>query len=51
MLGAGDVIPCDHLIRGGRMVKCTERQIRQLKAALHWKIPEVQHRRIQMVLR
>jgi transposase len=32
------------------MVKCTKRQIRQLKAALHWKIPEVQRRRIQMVL-
>jgi hypothetical protein len=31
------------------MVKSTKRQIRQLKTALHWKIPEVQRRRIQMV--
>src|ERR1700676_4866408 len=30
------------------MVKCTKRQIRQLKTALHWKIPERQ--RIRMVL-
>ena len=32
------------------MVKCTKRQIRQLKTALHWKIPEKQRQRIQMVL-
>ena len=32
------------------MVKCTKRQIRQLKTALHWKIPEAQRQRIQMVL-
>src|SRR5260221_3238374 len=32
------------------MVKCTKRQIRQLKRALHWKIPEEQRRRIQIVL-
>jgi transposase len=44
---------CDslgHLIRGERMVKCTKRQVRQLRTALHWKIPETQRRRIQMVL-
>jgi transposase len=44
------VIRCDHLIRGDRMVKCTKRQIRRLKTALHWKIPEAQRQRIQMVL-
>ena len=32
------------------MVKCTKRQIRQLKTALHWKIPEKQRERIRMVL-
>jgi transposase len=32
------------------MVKCTKRQIRQLKTALHWKIPDKQRQRIQMVL-
>src|SRR6202166_175142 len=32
------------------MVKCTKRQIRRLKTALRWKIPEMQRRRIQMVL-
>ena len=32
------------------MVKCTKRQIRQLKTALHWKIPEKQRQRIRMVL-
>src|SRR5258708_395796 len=32
------------------MVKCTKRQIRQLKTALHWKMPEVQRQRIQMIL-
>src|ERR1700690_3826255 len=32
------------------MVKCTKRQIRQLKAALRWKIPAIQRERIQMVL-
>ena len=32
------------------MVKCTKRQIRQLKTALHWKIPDLQRQRIRMVL-
>ena len=32
------------------MVKCTKRQIRQLKTALHWKMPEAQRQRIQMIL-
>ncbi len=32
------------------MVKCTKRQIRQLKTALRWKMPEAQRQRIQMVL-
>jgi len=32
------------------MVKCTKRQIRQLKTALRWKIPAAQRERIQMVL-
>ena len=32
------------------MVKCTKRQIRELKTALRWRIPEAQRRRIQMVL-
>jgi transposase len=32
------------------MVKCTKRQIRQLKTALRWKIPEAQRQRLQMVL-
>ena len=32
------------------MVKCTKRQIRQLKSALHWKMPEAQRQRIQMIL-
>jgi transposase len=32
------------------MVKCTKCQIRQLKTALHWKIPEKQRQRIRMVL-
>jgi transposase len=32
------------------MVKCNKRQIRQLKTALHWKIPELQRQRIRMVL-
>src|SRR5271170_4063363 len=44
------VIPCGHLLREGRMVKCTKRQIRQLKTALHWKMPEAQRQRIQMIL-
>jgi transposase len=35
---------------GGRMVKCTKKQIRKLKTALHWKIPTAQRERIQMVL-
>src|SRR5262245_28246854 len=44
------MIRFDHLIRGGRMVKCTKKQIRQLKTALRWKIPATQRQRIQMVL-
>jgi transposase len=32
------------------MVKCTKRQIRQLKTALRWKIPDAQRQRLQMVL-
>jgi transposase len=32
------------------MVKCTKRQIRQLKTALRWKLPPKQRQRIQMVL-
>jgi hypothetical protein len=33
------------------MVKCTKRQIRQLKTALRWKnIPEKRRQRIRMVL-
>jgi transposase len=32
------------------MVKCTKRQIRELKTALRWKIPAVERQRIQMVL-
>jgi hypothetical protein len=32
------------------MVKCTTRQIRQLKTTLHWKMPEAQQQRIQMIL-
>jgi transposase len=44
------MIRFDHLIRGGRMVKCTKKQIRQLKTALRWKIPATQRERIQMVL-
>jgi transposase len=32
------------------MVKCTKKQIRQLKTALRWNIPVAQRERIQMVL-
>ena len=32
------------------MVKCTKRQTRQLKTALHWNIPDQQLQRIGMVL-
>jgi transposase len=32
------------------MVKCTKRQIRELKTTLRWKIPAAQRQRIQMVL-
>jgi transposase len=32
------------------MVKCTERQVRELRTALRWKIAAVQRQRIQMVL-
>jgi transposase len=44
------MIRCDHLIRGAQMVKCTKRQIRELKTALRWKIPAGQRQRIQLVL-
>jgi transposase len=32
------------------MVKCTKKQIRELKTALSWKLPAAQRERIQMVL-
>ena len=32
------------------MIKCTKKQIRELRTALRWKIPEAQRQRIQMVL-
>jgi hypothetical protein len=32
------------------MGKCSKRQVRELKTALRWKIPEVQRQRISMVL-
>jgi transposase len=32
------------------MVKCSKRQLRQLKTALRWRIPAAQRQRIQMVL-
>ena len=32
------------------MVNCTKKQIRELKTAVRWKIPEAQRQRIQMVL-
>ena len=32
------------------MVKCSKRQIRELKTALRWKLPAAQRERIQMVL-
>ena len=44
------MIRCDHLILGEQMVKCSKRQIRELKTALGWKIPAAQRQRIQMVL-
>src|SRR5262249_17105242 len=44
------MIRFDHLIRGERMVKCTKKQIRQLKTALRWKIPAAERGRMQMVL-
>ena len=44
------MIRCDHLILGEQMVKCTKRQIRELKTALRWKIAAAQRQRIQMVL-
>src|SRR5260221_3010785 len=44
------MIRFDDLIRGGRMVKCTRKQVRQLKTALRWKIPAAQRERIQVVL-
>jgi DNA-directed RNA polymerase specialized sigma subunit len=33
-----------------QMIKCTKRQIRELKTALRWKISAAQRQRIQMVL-
>jgi DNA-directed RNA polymerase specialized sigma24 family protein len=40
--------PCDS---GGRMVKCTKKEVRELKTALRmWKLPAVQRERIQIVL-
>jgi Winged helix-turn helix len=50
-IGPHDVIRFGYLIRRGRMVRCTKKQIRELKTALRWKIPEAQRQRIQMVLR
>src|ERR1700746_943542 len=44
------MIPSGHLLRRRRMVKCTKCQIRQLKTALRWKMPEAQRLRIQMIL-
>jgi transposase len=44
------VIRFGYLIREERMVKCTKKQIRALKKALRWKVPEAQRQRIQMVL-
>src|ERR1700693_1723223 len=44
---------CDFLLPSDsedQMVKCTKRQVRELKTALRWKIPAVQRQRIQMVL-
>src|SRR4249919_3609353 len=32
------------------MVKCSKSAVRRLKTALHWKMPEAQRQRIQMVL-
>jgi transposase len=32
------------------MAKCTKRQVRELKTALRWKLPEAQRQRISMVL-
>ena len=32
------------------MAKCTKRQVRELKKALRWKLPEAQRRRISMLL-
>jgi transposase len=32
------------------MIKCTKKQIRELRTVLRWKIPEAQRQRIQMVL-
>ena len=32
------------------MIKCTKRQIRELKTALRWKVPTAQRERIHMVL-
>jgi Winged helix-turn helix len=46
------MIRFDYLISDSleRMVKCTKKQIRQLKTALRRKLPAVQRERIQMVL-
>ena len=45
------MIPCDHLIRGTQMIKCSKSEVRRLKTALRWeKISPAQRQRIQMVL-
>jgi transposase len=32
------------------MVKCTKREVRELRTALRWRLPALQRQRIQMVL-
>jgi transposase len=49
-LEGGNVLCCGRLDSGGQMGRCSKRQIRELKTALRWKIPEVQRQRISMVL-
>ena len=39
-----------HLSRGKQMGKCSKSEVRRLKTALRWKIPDAQRQRIQMVL-
>jgi hypothetical protein len=45
------MIRCDHLSLAEQMIKCTKRQIRELKTGLRLKIPVAKRQRIQMVLR